>query len=331
MRLVRFDGGATGILIGDGADTAVLDVHATLGSRDTDAAHALAAFFPDRSSSWLPIITAWAEIREPMASLRAMSADAVLRPMREVRLEAPLPDPGVRIFAMGGNFAAHVSAVVGETSMAPTLQVPAATSPPWGYYVIPGTVVGQDAVVRAPAGVRKLDYEAEVAVVLGAAETALAAGGLPVWGYTAWNDFSIRDGALGLTTLDHGPLTWSLQKNFDTGNACGPCLVVDEPVDLRAVTIECRVNGAVRQQGTTAQMIHPFDRIAGYIAGFLTLTPGDMIVSGTPAGTAMESGVDGPFLEPGDVTEVDVGGVGVLRCTVGTPRPDGGAEPLTRS
>jgi 2-keto-4-pentenoate hydratase/2-oxohepta-3-ene-1,7-dioic acid hydratase in catechol pathway len=266
MKLVRFDGGRTGVLDGD---------------RVVEA--------PD-VTSWTPLIRG-----EELGA----RGDGV--PLSEVTLEPPLPDPAARIFAMGGNFALHV----GDAEKQLAIKVP---EWPWGFYVIPGTIVGDGATVTPPAGTQKLDYEAEVGVVLD------DAGG--VWGWTAWNDFSMRDPAFGLAEVDRGPLTWSLQKNFATANACGPFMVVGEPWPADGLRIVCRVNGEVRQDGNTSAMKHDFAAIVEHIGAYLPLGAGDMILSGTPAGTAMEGGPDGPFLKDGDVVEVEVDGAGTLRNRV---------------
>lgn len=305
MRLVRYDGGRTGLLIGQGAEAVVVD-----------AAPALPELLPSPSCSWVELIERWDEAQGVLQELQHRTPDA--RPVAGVRLEAPLPHVAARIFAMGGNFPMHTAATVAKLDMEISDSVKTGakeTTPPWGFYVIPGTIVGPEAVVTPPRGTQKLDYEAEVGVVLagGAAEGA-------IWGYTAWNDFSIRDPAFGLSKVDHGPLTWSLQKNFTSANACGPCMVVGEPLPPRGLRIVCRVNGEVRQDGTTADMKYGFGEIAAHISEYLPLAPGDMILSGTPAGTAMEGGPDGPFLADGDVTEVEVDGTGILRNRVALAR-----------
>lgn len=306
MRLVRFGGGRTGLLVDRGGEPVVLDVGV-----DGVVAGALEA----AAGSWLPLIEGWDRFRGPLRELAAAAASggngAAVRALSEVTLEPPLTDPAARIFAMGGNFPSHV---VGAGS---SIDIPDSVrfgkkgdTPPWGFYVIPGTVVGQGARVRPPRATQKLDYEAEVAAVLAA--PVGAPEDLRVWGYTAWNDFSIRDAAFGLSKEDHGPLTWSLTKNFATGNACGPCMVVDEPFDVEDLRIVCRVNGEVRQDGTTADMTYSFGEVAAHVSTYVPLTAGDVIVSGTPPGTAMEGGLEGPFLADGDEVEVEVDGVGVL-------------------
>ena len=290
MRLVRFDGGRTGLL----TDDSVIPVPMLAPG-----------------ASWIPLIEDWQRARDELLAL----AGGV--PLSGIALEAPLPDPGSRIFAMGGNFPMHSAATVDKLEIKVSDSVKSGAkedTPPWGFYVIPGTIVGPGHDVTPPRGTQKLDYEAEVGVVLAAGLNGDAQ--LPVWGYTAWNDFSIRDAAFGLSKVDHGPLTWSLQKNFTSANACGPCMVVDEPIPLSGLQILCRVNGDTRQDGNTTAMKYSFEEIVGHIEEYLPLGAGDMILSGTPAGTGMEGGPAGPFLADGDVVEVEVTGTGVLRNRV---------------
>ncbi|AFS12103.1 MULTISPECIES: fumarylacetoacetate hydrolase family protein [Mycobacterium] len=326
MRLVRAHGGATGLILEADGRLEVLDIAAageTLRAAKPHIADGIQALFDDKRQSWLPMIERWTEARETFRLLAehalgcwdSSTHDLPLTPLNELELEPPLPDPGSRIFAMGGNFPAHASKMSGVLNLPESVTNSAAhDAPPWGFYVIPGTVVGPNHTIVPPAGTKYLDYEAEVAVVLGSdARDELSAR---CWGYTAWNDFSIRDTALGAAQTDHGPLTWSLTKNFRTGNSCGPWMVVDyPPVDNLSIT--CHVNDELRQSGSTAQMAHSFGRIASYISEFVPLSAGDMILSGTPAGTAIEGGVNGAFLQAGDHVDVRIDGVDTLRNVIG--------------
>jgi 2-keto-4-pentenoate hydratase/2-oxohepta-3-ene-1,7-dioic acid hydratase in catechol pathway len=320
IRLVRFDADETGLLVGTGTEAVVVDVSASLGALSPAAAEAIAPFVAP-GASWAGLIAAWGIHRGAVARLNDLAesgttARLLLRPVDTVTLRPPLPEPAARIFAMGGNFPMHLAGAVAKLDLPDSVkQGTKADTPPWGFFVIPHTTVGPEAEVAPPPATRHFDYEAEVGAVL-TGEPVRDDGRVPIFGYTAWNDFSIRDPAFKLTKVDHGPLTWSLQKNFDTANACGPCLVVDGGADVEAVRIICRVNDEVRQDGTTADMNYKFGEIAAHISEYLTLRPGDMILSGTPSGTAMEGGPEGRFLQDGDVTEVEVDGVGVLRNRV---------------
>lgn len=322
MKLVRYDGSRTGLLVESEAGPQIVDVLAGAASLEVGPRELLERELA--AGSWLGLIDAWgggaaAAMRSLVARAEAGTSGVPLVPLDEVELGPPIPGPESRIFAMGGNFRAHVAkssdGTAAGTGVPDSVRLAGTDGiPPWGFFVIPGTIVGDRAVVTPPAGLAYLDYEAEVAVVLDSAGE--------IWGITAWNDLSIRDEALGKAKIDHGPLTWSLQKNFAGGNVCGPCLVVDEGLDPTALAIASRVNGDTRQTGDTAEMTFGFDAIAAYLGTFLPLSAGDMILSGSPAGTAMESGPEGPFLGDGDLAEVEVEGVGVLTTTVAMPSPE---------
>ena len=138
-------------------------------------------------------------------------------------------------------------------------------------------------------------------------------------GISGWSDFSIRDHHYGLRKIDWGPLTWGLTKNWDTSNSCGPYMVVDDGHDANNRSIVTRVNGVVRQDSTTAKMTSSFAQTFAFLSTYLTLNPADMLVSGTPSGTAIEAGVDGPFLRDGDEVEIEIEGVGTLRNRIRFP------------
>lgn len=325
MRLVRVHGAGTGLILEADDDRHILDIAAAgaaLGVRAPAISAGVEVLFEGEQQSWLPMITQWPQSRETLRSLAELAFDDIrhgraqlpLYRYQDTRLDPPLPEPAARIFAMGGNFAAHASQMSDVMDLPESItNATPQTAPPWGFYVIPGTIVGPDAGITPPVGTKYLDYEAEVAVVLGNHQPG--AEPAPVWGYTAWNDFSIRDAALGVTQTDHGPLTWSLTKNFRSGNSCGPWMVVNHPpVDNLSIT--CLVNGELRQSGNTVQMTHSFTRIASYISDFVSLGAGDMIVSGTPAGTAMERGFDGDYLQDGDKVAVVIDGVDALTNSI---------------
>jgi 2-keto-4-pentenoate hydratase/2-oxohepta-3-ene-1,7-dioic acid hydratase in catechol pathway len=111
-------------------------------------------------------------------------------------------------------------------------------------------------------------------------------------------------------------MSWTLQKNFDGGSSAGPWVAAGGEEDAGALAITLRVNGELRQSGSTAEMIFSFAEAAAHLSRFVTLRPGDVIASGTPAGTALERGPDGPYLRPGDEVELHVGSLGLLRNRV---------------
>lgn len=326
MRLVRITGRGTGLILDFQDHLHVIDIAgcaAVLRADNADLARRLDDLSPTPQHSWLPWINDWPATRETLRQLALIARDDLGRgdtrlpvdPYQGLALDPPLPDPSSRIFAMGGNFAAHASVMNAHMTIPESVSNPDAATPPWGFYVIPGTVVGQGATVTPPRHTQYLDYEAEVAVVLGAEEHQPGTDQISIWGYTAWNDFSIRDTVLGVSKTDHGPLTWSLTKNFRTGNSCGPWMVVNyPPVDNLAIS--CTVNGDVRQEGNTSQMRFSFGAIAAYLSTYVPLGAGDMIVSGTPAGTAVENGLTGKFLRSGDRVSVTIDGVDELANSI---------------
>ncbi len=327
MKFLRFDDNTTGLLVDHDSGPVVLDVAASLpafAGTDAAAAQTLTALLGhDGRGSWTALIESWEQARGPFGALIAFAADAssgaVTKPLDSVRLCAPLASPVSRIFALGTNFAEHTAGAAASLgSVDPNADgVPEEERLVGGFFVIPGTVSGPDDEIAPPSFVQYLDYEVEATVVLGAAGRDLDRDSVNIWGVTVFNDFSIRDPHLGVGGGDRAQgFPYFLQKNFDGGNACGPYVVVDEGLDPQNLGVESRVNGQQRQNGTTAQMITSFAQRVEWISRFMTLNAGDMITSGTPAGTAIEQGVDGPYLKAGDVVEVEVEGVGVLRNTI---------------
>ncbi len=323
MKLVRYNDGATGLLVGE----QVVNIGAARAMLGSGAADTLARLLPDDGrGSWNGMIARWDEAREPLGELAAHAAeggvDATL-PLASVQLVAPLPDRRNRIIALGANNAAHAAnaftAVTGETyTEEQFLEEPREGLPPWGFLIMPESVVGPGAEIKPEANVQKLDYEVEVGAILASGGRNLSADDFAVWGVTVWNDLSIRDPRLGIGQPIHrGAFNWALEKNFDTGNACGPCVVVDEDYDVNRMRCIMRVNGEVRQDWSTADMIYSFAESVAFISRYVELAAGDILCSGTGAGTAIESGVDGDrWLHPGDRVEAEVEGIGVLANTV---------------
>jgi 2-keto-4-pentenoate hydratase/2-oxohepta-3-ene-1,7-dioic acid hydratase in catechol pathway len=301
MRFIRYDDGRTGVLGERGGKSVVVDLRDTLGaSVDRD---------------WREMIVRWDEFQPRLSELVADPAADLVRDLDSVSLRAPVPAPSSRVFALGVNFRSHVS----NAASAVGQQDPTATTdrPPVGFFVIPGTYADPEEQVGWPAEVQKLDYEAEVAVVLSSGGQRLEPEEIRFWGHTGFNDLSIRDPHFKLSRLDEGSLAWSLQKNFQGANAIGPSLVVGEGHDPARLGIRSSVNGELRQDGSTTDMINSFQEVAAYLSQYLRLEVGDMLTSGTPAGTAIEQGIDGPFLKEGDVIEVEIEGAGVLRNRIG--------------
>lgn len=211
-------------------------------------------------------------------------------PLSEVTLLAPVI-PRSKIVCVGKNYRDHAAEMGGEAPAEPMLFLKPNTS-----------VIGpNDAIVR-PVQSQRTDFEGELAVVIGRiAKNVPAENALDyVLGYTVGNDVTARD-------LQRSDGQWSRAKGFDTFCPLGPAIETDFDLDggARVVT---RVNGEVRQDGPISDMVHSVPDIIAYASAAFTLLPGDVILTGTPAGI-------GPF-QAGDVVEVEITGLGVLRNTV---------------
>jgi 2-keto-4-pentenoate hydratase/2-oxohepta-3-ene-1,7-dioic acid hydratase in catechol pathway len=153
----------------------------------------------------------------------------------------------------------------------------------------------------------QLDYEGELAVVIGKAGRRIAEADAwaHVAGVSCFNDGSVRD-------WQHHTRQFTPGKNFVKTGAFGPCLVtLDELPADRVLSLATRVNGEVVQQATTDRMIFPIPRLIAYVSTFLALAPGDVIVTGTPGGVGVKRKPQ-LWLQPGDTVEVDISSVGVL-------------------
>jgi 2-keto-4-pentenoate hydratase/2-oxohepta-3-ene-1,7-dioic acid hydratase in catechol pathway len=304
------------VLVGDH----VLDIEASLDAFAAAApadASTLRPLLAGGERGWIGLIEHWERAGDSLQALASWSArtgDGAMKVLGDVRLRPPLPAAGGRIFALGANFRSHVASAAKAVGLDESAVAKIAAAPPGGFFVIPGSVIGPGDDFAPPEGAQRIDYEAELAVVLARGGRRLDRGDVAIWGYTGWNDLSVRDPHLGvgLSGLDKGTLSWGLQKNWEGGHACGAYMVVGEgdPADIR---VESRVNGEPRQSGSTREMIHSFGDAAAYLSQFLTLRAGDMLLSGTPSGTAIESGEEERYLHPGDVVEVEAGEAGVLR------------------
>jgi 2-keto-4-pentenoate hydratase/2-oxohepta-3-ene-1,7-dioic acid hydratase in catechol pathway len=205
-------------------------------------------------------------------------------PMDDVRLLAPvLPS---KVVAVGKNYAAHAKEFGQEVPEEPLL------------FLKPSTAVsGPGDDIRLLPISRRVDYEGELAVVIGriarsvATEDALGY----VLGYACGNDVTLRD-------LQHANDQWARAKGFDGSCPLGPW--IETELDAADLRIETRLNGETRQSARTSEMVFGVATLIAYITQFMTLLPGDVIMTGTPEGVGK--------LEPGDEVEVEIEGIGVL-------------------
>jgi 2-keto-4-pentenoate hydratase/2-oxohepta-3-ene-1,7-dioic acid hydratase in catechol pathway len=248
-----------------------------------------------------------------LSALAKGAADAAGsgRSIDELTLAPPIPEPQ-KIICIGLNYHAHVeeakniAGAPNEASAVPILFTKFVTS-----------LVGHEADVLTPPGSEKLDWEAELAVVIGrrASRVSQADALDYVAGYSAFNDVSARD--LQLATPQ-----WTAGKAADTLGPFGPVLVTkDEIPDPQALRVQARLNGKTMQDSTTDLMIFSVPRLIEFISEIITLVPGDVIATGTPSGIGI--GRKPPiFMQPGDVIEVEVQDVGVLRNTIASAARD---------
>jgi 2-keto-4-pentenoate hydratase/2-oxohepta-3-ene-1,7-dioic acid hydratase in catechol pathway len=216
-------------------------------------------------------------------------AGPVLR-LGEVQLLPPVL-PG-KIIGIGKNYAAHAR----EMGGAPPDEDPLI------FLKAPSAVIGPDEVIVLPAVSQRVDHEAELGVVIGRRARDLRPEEDPlhyVLGYVCVNDVTARD-------LQSKDVQFTRAKSFDTFCPFGPW--IETGLDPSRVMVTGRVNGKVRQQACTSDMIFPVPRLIRFLAGIMTLMPGDLIATGTPAGV-------GP-LASGDLVEIEVEGIGALRNTV---------------
>lgn len=218
-----------------------------------------------------------------------------------VRLAAPVPRPG-KIVGVGRNYGDHAKEVGSAPLEHPRLFMKASSS-----------VTAPGAPVPRPAGVTQLDFEAELAVVIGAyAKDVPQAQSLPVVaGYTIVNDVSAREYQFGAAL----PQT-TFAKSMDGFTPMGPWLVTrDEIPDPQALRISCLLNGAPMQDGTTADMLFGVAALVSYCSRFMTLEPGDVITTGTPAGVGAFRQPP-VYLQPGDRLRLEISRIGVLEHSV---------------
>lgn len=212
----------------------------------------------------------------------------------DVSLLAPVI-PRSKVVCVGKNYLDHVTEMQDRGMGAGAPEEPL-------LFLKPNTsVIGPDDAIVRPAISNQVEYEGELAVVIGAVakevpeERALEV----VFGFTIGNDVTARD-------LQYADGQWARAKGFDTFCPLGPMIETD--LDFSDTEIVTRVNGEVKQQSSTAHLIHSIPKLVAHASQAFTLLPGDVILTGTPKGVGE--------LRPGDVVEVEVAGIGVLRNTV---------------
>jgi len=250
---------------------------------------------------------------ELLAEGKSMPAPAGARlPLTAVRLDAPFPRPRRNIFCVGKNYREHAKEFAAsgfDTSAATPAQ--AVPEVPIIFSKVPECVIAPGAAIRIPSGVSEaIDYEAELAVVIGRGGRGIRAARAMehVWGYTVVNDVTARD-------WQHRHKQWLMGKSFDTFCPMGPCAVDANELDARDTRVRCWVNGELRKDARTTDLIFDIPTLIETISAGITLMPGDLIATGTPAGVGI--GFDPPrYLRRGYRVKVEIDGIGVLENPV---------------
>ncbi|MDA8007552.1 MAG: fumarylacetoacetate hydrolase family protein [Gammaproteobacteria bacterium] len=285
MKLLSFEtperGASYGLLAHDG----VFDLGARLPHPDLRAliaAHACPKDLQQRIGKLLP------RSEQPAADYRA----------NEIRYLPPIPSPE-KIICVGINYPQRAGEY-GDGNDAPAY--------PSIFMRAPGSLVGHGAALHRPPESAQLDYEGEIAAVIGLPGRRLGENGAlrHVFGLTIMNEGSIRD------WLRHGKFNVTPGKNFEHSGGIGPHLVSADEADPAAARRLCtRVNGELRQDASSADMLFPLPKLLAYISTFTALSPGDIIATGTPPGAGARM-TPPSYLAPGDRVEVEVDGLGVL-------------------
>ena len=234
-------------------------------------------------------------------------ASAPVRSSADIRLLAPFPRPARNIFCVGKNYREHAHEF-NDSGFDASSGGSAVPDRPVIFTKAPSSVVGPDAPIPAhfdPTG--STDYEGELAVVIGTGGRGIAAANAfqHVFGYTIVNDVTSR-------TLQHAHKQWFLGKSIDGFCPMGPCvLTADEVPDVRTLRLQTRVNGELRQDASLSDLIFDIPTLIETLSAGITLQPGDIIATGTPAGVGI--GFKPPqYLKRGDVVEITVNGIGTL-------------------
>ena len=232
-----------------------------------------------------------------IGDLKKLTKDKTARPVLELVYELPLSSPK-KIFCLGLNYLEHVKEGPYEVPDYPTIFMRGASS-----------LVAHNQAIVSPMISDKLDFEAELVVVIGKRirhaklENALEA----VFAYSCFNDGTLRD-------YQKRTVQWTVGKNFDKTGGFGPVLVTPDELPLGAagLTIQSRLNGHVMQSDNTRNMMFPVAETIATITAAITLEPGDMIVMGTPSGVgyARKPPV---YMKAGDIVEIEIEGIGTLR------------------
>lgn len=265
----------------------------------------------DDASSVLGLLRAWDRVHPALHAAAARVNARAGAPLASVTLLAPVLYPGA-LFCAGANYWDHLEEMA-EIAKRTTGKAPSMTkaAEPWFFLkTAAGSIIGPGAPARLPSFSKQVDWEAELGVVIGRATRNISESRAfeAVAGYVIVNDLSARD----LMKREGTPFIydWIGQKCFDDAAPMGPWLTpaayIADPNDL---SIKLWVNGVLKQDSNTGRMVHGIAEQIAYLSRHVTLQPGDVIATGTPAGVGMPRG---EFLHVGDEVKIEIAGCGTL-------------------
>jgi acylpyruvate hydrolase len=238
--------------------------------------------------------------QQAIAAALRTSAPVARTPLAQHRLLPPIPRPG-KIICLGLNYMDHAAEGGHSRPEYPSIFFRCSTS-----------LLGHEDSILRPRCSSKLDFEAELVAVVGrtARHVAKEDAHSVIAGYACFNDASIRD-------YQHRTAQWTIGKNFDKTGAFGPVFVTanELPAGASGLKIESRLNGTVMQSANTRDMLFPVDETVALLTECLTLEPGDLLVMGTPGGVG-HTRKPPVFMQNGDVIEIEIESIGLLRNRV---------------
>jgi 2-keto-4-pentenoate hydratase/2-oxohepta-3-ene-1,7-dioic acid hydratase in catechol pathway len=293
------DGPRAGLIV----DDMLFDLAAATG-------HAPYATMPD-------VLHDWDAARRLIAAAATAARDKTAgEPLRNAVLLAPVPAPA-GIFCAGANYTDHMMEMAKVQNLAPEPDPHSLGLAPWHFLKAPHSLAPPESTVRLPAYSRMVDWEAELTAVIGrpARNVSIDSALEHVAGYTIANDLSARDFTKRPHVGDTSPFKydWLSQKCFENACPLGPWIVPADAIpDPQTLAIRLWVNDVIKQDSHTSRMIFTLAEQIAHLSTRLTLQPGDLILTGTPAGVGLARK---EFLKPGDVVKVWVEGIGTLTNT----------------
>lgn len=260
----------------------------------------------DAGASMLDIVRGGTVALGELQVLASKAANAVA--LADVKLHAPIPRPVKNVFCVGWNYLEHFEE--GAKKLHDDRELP---RHPVFFSKVPTTVIGPYDTIPFPGHVStSVDWEVELGVVIGPGgkDITEADAMRHVFGYTVFNDVSIRD-----VQRRHGG-QWHKGKSFDGTCPMGPCIVTADEIDPNNLRVACRVNGVTKQDSSTKFLYFKLPRLIAELSAGMTLEAGDLISTGTPQGVGYAR-TPPEFLKPGDLLETEIEGIGILRNPVG--------------